>query len=77
MKGTAWLDEIDVKCAAVIGAFKELYAHLDVLDEMKDLTENDLKEISAVGMVKLERMLDATQEMAFPVELGEKTDTIQ
>jgi len=56
MTVTEWTAELDMKCAGVVDAFEGLYTHMDALDEIPGISDDELEEITAVAVVKMNRM---------------------
>ena len=60
------MDKVEAKCNAVVDSYTDLYHHVGTLEELGELTENELEEVSAVVAVKLIRMENKVEAILFP-----------
>ena len=56
MDANPWMGTLDEKCSNVVDAFTQLYAHIDSLEKVPDITMEQLEEIGAVILIKVSRM---------------------
>ena len=61
-----WLSKVEAKCNAVVDSYTDLYHYVGTLEELGELTENELDEVSAVVAVKLMRMENKVEAILFP-----------